>query len=130
MDCPKCKTEAKFLRHWDGAQTPDHAHNIYACDSCGRIIQERLGTNEGITALGGGGWVEDWTRCSEGTLDLVLDYLRDHPKTTATQIAKVLGKSSCTISEVLYKCFKSGRVTTIQGIGPRGGYGYSVVEVV
>lgn len=61
-------------------------------------------------------------------MDEVLEHLRANPGQTAHQVAKALGEDSRDMATLLYMCYLSGQVTRVEGLGPRGGHGYSVVE--
>jgi AraC-like DNA-binding protein len=55
----------------------------------------------------------------------VLDYVRENPGKTATEIARALGFKSASVSAFLRRaCEKPIQVRRKNGVGPRGGFGY------
>jgi hypothetical protein len=49
---------------WDDDQISDHAHNVYQCEECGALVQERVAKDSGITAIYPDGTVEAVARPS------------------------------------------------------------------
>lgn len=43
----KCKNEMRLLFCWDDAQETDHAYNLWACESCGRIVKQDVWEDAG-----------------------------------------------------------------------------------
>jgi hypothetical protein len=58
--------------------------------------------------------------------DKILAYLRDHPWSSAAQVARHFNDNSNTTSSFLLKLVQEGVLDRENGHGPRGGYGYRV----
>ena len=54
----------------------------------------------------------------------ILDYIKDHPLESATQIAEGLQKKPSSVASCLTTMTREGLVVRKEGCGPRGGYGY------
>lgn len=56
----------------------------------------------------------------------ILEYVRQHPRQSAWQIANALGYAAGSVSGILKRMLDEGTVTRTAGLGPRGGFGYRV----
>lgn len=54
----------------------------------------------------------------------VMDFVRDNPGKSASQIAKALSEGPASVSSLLKKLCDMREMRRLPGKGPRGGYGY------